>query len=82
MIMKDPIHNERYIVSALSQGTLYLKSFLSAVEANLYADNLRVEVRYDMEARYEQVIVINVESGAITGDGFEMPGGLRHQATF
>tara|TARA_R110000824_G_scaffold290650_1_gene479164 strand:+ start:112 stop:342 length:231 start_codon:yes stop_codon:yes gene_type:complete len=72
--MKDPIHNERYIVSALSQGTLYLKAFLSVVEANLYAENLRVEVRYDMEARYEQVIVINVLSGVITGDGFKASG--------
>ena len=72
--MKDPLHNERYIVSALSQGTLYLKAFLSVVEANLYAENLRVEVRYDMEARYEQVIVINVLSGVITGDGFKASG--------
>ena len=39
-----------------------------------YAENLRVEVRYDMEARYEQVIVINVLSGVITGDGFKASG--------
>ena len=66
--MKDPIHNERYIVSALSQGTLHLKAFLSPIEAKRYADNLRVEVMYDMEAQYEQVHIIDNERGGMVGD--------------
>ena len=66
----NAIHDEQFIVSALSQGKLHLKAYLASIEAERYAENLRAEVKYDMEPRYEQVIVINVRTGAITGDGF------------
>ena len=72
--MKDAIHDERFIVSALSQGKLYLKAYLSPIEAERYAENLRGEVKFNKEPQYEQVIVINTRTGAITGDGFTVSG--------
>ena len=72
--MNDPLHDERFIVSALSQGKLYLKAYLSSIEAERYAENLRGEVKFNKEPEYERVIVINVLTGAITGDGFTVSG--------
>ena len=66
--MKDPIHNERFIVSALSQGTLHLKAFLSPTEAKRYADNLRVETRFGDVRRYERVQIIDDRCGGMVGD--------------
>ena len=71
--MKDAIHDEKFIISALSNGTLYLRARMSSIEAERYAENLRAEVLYSMEPRYEQVIVINVRTGVITGDGWLPP---------
>ena len=57
--MDEVVFNERYIVSALSQGKLHLRAFLSPIEARRYAENLAAETRFDDVPRYERVKIID-----------------------
>ena len=61
--MNEVVYNERYIVSALSRGTLFLRAFLSPIEARRHAENLAAETRYDDVPRYERVKIIDEKSG-------------------
>ena len=72
MTMDEVVYNERYVVSALSRGTLHLKAFLSPIEARRHAENLAAQTRYDDVPRYERVRVIDEQSSALDEDEFAL----------
>ena len=61
--MNEAIYDQRYIVSALSNGKLRLEAFLSPIEAQRYAENLTAETRWDDKPRYERVQIFDEKAG-------------------